>query len=53
MQELIVNAPEIELQLSSFADVLALFFNSRKDMEQGVRLLEKIKKIAGICANPT
>jgi hypothetical protein len=53
MQELIDNATEIELQLTSFVDDLALFFNSREDMERGLTLLQEFKKIAGFCAKPT
>jgi Reverse transcriptase (RNA-dependent DNA polymerase) len=53
MQELIDNATEIELQLTSFVDDLALFFNSREYIERGLTLLQEFNKIAGICANPT
>jgi Reverse transcriptase (RNA-dependent DNA polymerase) len=53
MQELIDNATEIELQLTSFVNDLAMFFNSREDMERGLTLLQEFNKIAGICANPT
>jgi Reverse transcriptase (RNA-dependent DNA polymerase) len=53
MQELIDNATEIELQLTSFVDDLALFFNSREDMERGLTLLQEFNKIAGIRTNPT
>jgi hypothetical protein len=41
------------LQLTSFVDDLALFFNSREDMERGLTLLQEFNKIAGIRANPT
>jgi hypothetical protein len=52
MAKLIDNATEIEPQLTSFIDDLALFFNSREDMERGLILLQEFKKIAGIRANP-
>jgi hypothetical protein len=39
MQEKLNNATEIELQLTSFVDDYALFFNSREDMEPGLDLL--------------
>jgi Reverse transcriptase (RNA-dependent DNA polymerase) len=53
MQELINNATEIESQLTSFVNDLALFFNSREDMERALTRPQEFNKIAGIRANQT
>jgi hypothetical protein len=53
IQELIDDATEIILQLKMFVDYLALFVNSREDMEGGLFLRLEFNEIAEIWPNQT
>jgi Reverse transcriptase (RNA-dependent DNA polymerase) len=52
MEILLGKTQFVKIQLTSFIDDLAIFFNNREDVIRGTELITSFNSIAGIRANP-
>jgi Reverse transcriptase (RNA-dependent DNA polymerase) len=53
LDEMLSGAKPLEIQLISFMDDLAIFYNNRDNMIYGTKLLTSFNKTVGIRANPS